>query len=240
MDWLDVLPTIGKTFLKIIVIDIKTDTYHKIKVDPQEIILGCHFSEWWKRFADCGVYPDDREKFLNFINVFKDNTTVFYRRKTNGDSWRWTAAHFIEMDCSTAMEPKYLLLVKDCNFGIIKALSEKNLLDQEDRIIKDNNRWQKIKKNNTKKYYLYLIESNDIESIIEIFKQYNVPGDYYYHVKIKRIIILDTINPKERQELINSIKSEIQKKKVKYSIGLASDTNLDNALNYTINHLISN
>lgn len=235
MNLLDVMSILEKYFYKILVINIKENSYKIIKIDKNEAVLHTDFVQWWKDFADENIHPKDRDRYLNFINVFKNGSVLFYRRKC-GISWKWVAAEFLETDNSTSMNPEYILLIRDCSKGIIRTLSDSGAFKLESRILKDKNDWYNLVQTNKEKLCAFYIKSDEITKMESIIQSY-FTNIITYQVAVNKMIVITKLNPTDFKQKIRYVQKEIFNNNIHYTIGVAHGEDLPAMTNIAINNM---
>ena len=117
----DAVKTIYKLYIKILKVDIISDTYEEIKLS--EPMYNKSFSGSVKNFATNGVFYQDIKDFLEFTdldnmkNYFKDNNSkkiIFrYRRRCIDGGIRWVALEVFPCEEFTEDNQKILIYIKD-------------------------------------------------------------------------------------------------------------------------------
>ena len=235
MNLLDVMSVLEKCYCKILVINVKENSYKIIKMDKNEAILHTEFIQWWIDFADENIHPEDKDRYLNFIDTFQNGSILFYRRKC-GVSWKWIAAEFLETNNSISMNPEYILLIRESDKGIIKALSDSNSFESEKRILKDKKEWHDLTQINNEKLYAFYIKSNKILEIESIIQTY-FADVVAYQIAIDKLIIITKLDPIEFRQQVKHIQKDISDNNIYYNIGAAQGKNLLTMTNIAINNM---
>lgn len=109
----------AKMFYKVIEVNLNEDTYFEVKLDAQPVIYKS-VRKWVEAFAEEGVYPADKERFLEFFDPFKLKAgaehnwqRVYYRRLMEDGNWRWVCMEVIPEENFDRDDPIVLIVVRD-------------------------------------------------------------------------------------------------------------------------------
>lgn len=102
------LKVLARNFYKVIEVNLKEDTYFEIMSAEKTVYKSLR--KWVDAFAERGVYPQDRQRFLSFF----DKTTVdywrrIYYRRLIENKWRWVCMEVVP----TGDDDIAILVVRD-------------------------------------------------------------------------------------------------------------------------------
>lgn len=93
------LKILARNFYKVVEVNLAEDTYYEVRVDGKEKVIYKSLKKWVDVFAEKGVYPRDRERFLAFFD--RNNVDywrrIYYRRLID-NKWRWVCMEVVPTD----------------------------------------------------------------------------------------------------------------------------------------------
>lgn len=206
---LRVANVLQQRYYKILKVNLDDMTYEVIKDTSEDMYHHYDLIKWWNIFLKGYVHPDDSDRCQYFMRHFKDEDSVYYRRKYSKSSeykWGFTQkvmygndcyllVRGLDSNCSNALidkyiaeEAAYLDPAYDCyTFNKFKKDRSKNSLDDEYTLL--YMRISKIKELNSS---VGVDKANDIvSSCVELFNKYFGKDNIYHIIGLEFLIYVE-------------------------------------------------